>query len=284
MLINEFYVLTAGHCVQSNVASQYTIRIGEYNLFQPDVNTIDYAVSKIILHTNYTGLTNKRKAVKNADIALIRSKQPIVLGEFAWPICYFGSEEEEKEGLLELKRASKLVKKNLSKELNQRNNDFVEHQLTEEDLLEDGYFSNILDESNCESYSQADYYQALSGANGGQPSSYIPDNGVAAKHLNSLNRTGSNRLTAVDAYRGGDRSTDNATIQTIKYRTGFAANLLSEDTNKINLNVTRMTSLANLAIVVGWGKRSEKADHYSSYLQKSTLCLIPNKVCEHWYR
>lgn len=257
MLINELYVLTAGHCVQSNVASQYTIRVGEYNLFQPDVHTIDYAVSKIILHANYTGLTNKRKAVKNADIALIRSKHPIVLGDYAWPICYFDSEEEEKEGLLELKRASKMVK-NLSKvELNQRNNDFVEHQLSDEEMLaDDGYFS-ILDESNCESYSQMDYYQALNGLSSGQQSNSLLDS-MAAKHqLNpaaSLNRTtvGSHRLSIVDAYR--DNSTSVQQLQTVKYRTGAFSNLIAEDASPNKLNVSRLTSLANLAIVVGWGE------------------------------
>lgn len=259
MLINELYVLTAGHCVQSNVASQYTIRIGEYNLFQPDVHTIDYPVSKIILHTNYTGLTNKRKAVKNADIALIRSKHPIVLGDYAWPICYFDSEEEEKEGLLELKRASKIVKKNLSKELNHRDNDFVEHQLTDEELLEDGF--SILDESNCESYSQMDYYQTLSGLSLAGQQSLLDS--IAAKHLTALNRTGSNRLTIVDRFRdklvtksGNDPLAGNSTtfpMQTTKYRNGFS-NLIADDNSPNKLNITRLTSLANLAIVVGWGK------------------------------
>ena len=258
MLISEFYVLTAGHCVQSNVASHYTIRIGEYNLFQPDVNTIDYPVSKIILHTNYTGLTNKRKAVKNADIALIRSKQPIVLGDFAWPICYFDSEEEEREGLFELKRASKMVKKNLSKELNYRN-DFVEHQLTDEELLEDGYFS-ILDESNCESYSQPDYYQALNGPNGermnapgSQSLSFLVES-IAGKQLN---RIGSNRLT-VDGFREKAMEVlqDRSAVNSTKYRSSFM-NFISDDTSSNRMNVTKLTSLANLAIVVGWGKRLE---------------------------
>lgn len=301
-------MLTAGHCVQSNVASQYTIRIGEYNLFQPDVNhhRIDYAVSKIILHTNYTGLTNKRKSVKNADIALVRSKHPIVFGDFAWPICYFDSEEEEKEGLLELKRASKILKKNPSKELNYQN-DFVEHQLTDEELLEDGYFS-ILDESNCESYSQTDYYQSLSGTNQ-PPSNFILDS-MAAKHLNALNRTGSNRLPVADVFRDGkpvekieaqldkqsdeqleekldeklstdqptDRSTVNSTIQTIKYRSNFV-HLISDDSsaNRINLNATGLSSLANLAIVVGWGNKGLEVDPIDLSCQILHLidCLSP---------
>lgn len=253
--------------------SQYTIRIGEYNLYLPDMD-IDYQVAKIIIHSNYTGLTPKRKSTKNADIALIRTKDPIVFGDHAWPICFFDSEEEEKESLLELRRASKTVKKNLGKELNYKNNDFVEHQLSDDELMEDNYFS-ILDESNCESYSQLDlqtFNNVLNNEN--QQSNYL-DSNVAAKLMNSSTSRNLEQSHAMSL-----KSSMQQTTNLIKYPTTYPTNefpnSIGEDETLTKINVTKLSKLANLVIVVGWGKKHEKADHYSSYLQKSTLCLIPN--------
>lgn len=276
--------------------------IGEYNLYLPDVNTIDYQVSRIILHVNYTGLTNKRKATKNADIALIRSKNPIVLGDYAWPICYFDSEEEEKEGLLELKRQSKAIKKGIDKDLNY-SNDFVEHQITDEELLEDNYFS-ILDESNCESYNQLDFQILTNNLNNNHQQNHLDI--IATKNLN---RTKFDRFNDKSLDNNSSNLKLNLPIQSssssIKYPlvsnllannnllkeyptnpilSNNLKNLISEDHSLSKINITKLTSLSNLAIVVGWGKKHEKEDQYSSYLQKSTLCLIPNKVCEHWYK
>ena len=212
-------------------------------------------MSKIIIHANYTGLTGKRKSTKNADIALIKLKQPIVLGDYAWPICYFDSEEEEKAGLLELRTASKTVKKSLGTELNYKNNEFVEHQLTDDEQLEENYFS-ILDESNCESYNQYDSSSPAHSVNND------------SNYLDNRNRT-------------ADRSAwiHNSSTNSIKYPpTSNLPNFIADDeTHALStINITKLTKLANLVLVVGWGKKHEKADHYSSYLQKSTLCLIPN--------
>lgn len=288
--------MTAGHCVssQSNLPSQYTIRIGEYNLYLPDLNTIDYQVSKIIIHTNYTGLTGKKKSTKNADIALIRTKQPIVLGDYAWPICFFDSEEEEKDGLLELRKQmpSKIVKKNLAKELNYKNNDFVEHQLTDEDdSIEENHF-NILDESNCESYNQLNL-QVLNSLNNvltntNHQTNYVDNTNQMMSIRNKTSLT--DRL--IDRSSFLIRSINNASssidynqqlTNSIKYPISYPTSnypmnsIVDDDTNTFNrINVTKLTKLANLVIVVGWGKKHEKADHYSTYLQKSTLCLIPN--------
>ena len=205
-----------------------------------------------------------------------------MLGDYAWPICYFDSEDEEKASLLQLKKASKAIKKNLGKELN-FNNGFVEHQLTDEELLDDSYFS-VLDESNCESYNQMDL-QILNNFNQ-QQSNYLDNNlaPTSVEHLSVRNDTSSLKFNSSTQSKANFRSTTNLNL---KYPSSFT-NLIADESglnNGLNaINLTKITTLANLAIVVGWGKKHEKADHYSSYLQKSTLCLIPNKVCEHWYR
>lgn len=155
---------------------------------------------------------------------MIRTKKAIALGDYAWPICYFESEEEEKKNLDELK-ASRQFKRHLEQE--------------------DNYF-NILDELNCESYNHLDI-QALN-------------------NLNLMINKNANNSTAIQ--------------KSVKY----PANNFLTDENSLNNNKINVTKLSSLAIVVGWGKKHEKADHYSSYLQKSTLCLIPNKVCELWYK
>lgn len=38
------------------------------------------------------------------------------------------------------------------------------------------------------------------------------------------------------------------------------------------------------AIVIGWGKLSEKSEDFSSELQKVKLTIIDNKVCQNWFR
>lgn len=38
------------------------------------------------------------------------------------------------------------------------------------------------------------------------------------------------------------------------------------------------------AVVVGWGKKSEKSEVYSETLQKVKLTIVENEVCTRWYR
>lgn len=38
------------------------------------------------------------------------------------------------------------------------------------------------------------------------------------------------------------------------------------------------------AVVVGWGKKTEKSDQYSEKLQKVRLTIVANDVCTKWYR
>jgi len=37
------------------------------------------------------------------------------------------------------------------------------------------------------------------------------------------------------------------------------------------------------AVVIGWGKVSEKSDAYSDILQKTKVSIIDNKICQNWY-
>lgn len=85
-LISDRFVLTAAHCVleQSKRTirkSRLTIRLGEFDLSQPDDGEVDVGVERVIAHPNFQPNTFKN------DIALIELKQTVTFSDAIMPAC-----------------------------------------------------------------------------------------------------------------------------------------------------------------------------------------------------
>lgn len=100
VLVNKFYVITAGHCVkgealESAVTLKYA-RMGEYDITTDkdclqEMNgqldcadaPVDYDIEKIIPHPLY----NPNHPSKHHDIAILRLSQAVKYTDFIQPIC-----------------------------------------------------------------------------------------------------------------------------------------------------------------------------------------------------
>ena len=77
-IINEYWILTAAHCVQGEMASNTAVRVGSDNDYAQG-GTI-YDAEQIISHPNYSNNGN------NWDIALIKLEDPINFNENTQPV------------------------------------------------------------------------------------------------------------------------------------------------------------------------------------------------------
>lgn len=82
--------MTAAHCVQSQLNSNFIVRIGEHDLIRPDHNTRDYKVERIVIHDNYSKNSGFKTPanINNADIALLKITSDIHWNDYAWPVCF----------------------------------------------------------------------------------------------------------------------------------------------------------------------------------------------------
>ena len=77
-IINEYWILTAAHCVDGESASNTSVRVGSDDSYAQGGDSYDAA--EIISHPNYNSNT------MNNDIALIRLEDPISFNTFTQPV------------------------------------------------------------------------------------------------------------------------------------------------------------------------------------------------------
>ncbi|CAG0892846.1 unnamed protein product [Darwinula stevensoni] len=82
-LINDRYMLTAAHCVQSNLAGTFYVTLGSTNLFQWPAGQSIQIAAKAIMHPNYNSQTLQN------DIALLKLQTPLNFAAYPniRPIC-----------------------------------------------------------------------------------------------------------------------------------------------------------------------------------------------------
>ncbi|KAK5850786.1 hypothetical protein PBY51_001633 [Eleginops maclovinus] len=80
-LVSNQWILTAAHCIISNILSSYTLYLGRETQSGPNVHEVSSTVSKIIVHPDYN---NKRF---NNDIALIELSNPVTFNDYIRPVC-----------------------------------------------------------------------------------------------------------------------------------------------------------------------------------------------------
>ncbi|KAL2751137.1 transmembrane protease serine 9-like [Vespula maculifrons] len=82
-LINDRYVLTAGHCVRWTKVNDITVGLGVYDVDDPNDGYI-VPIDKMILHENFTS----NIIHDNNDIALIKLKNVVEYNAYVQPICF----------------------------------------------------------------------------------------------------------------------------------------------------------------------------------------------------
>jgi len=85
-LITERHVITAAHCTKdknkkSFLPSQFTVRVGEWDLSDQDNYSVELPVTSIVAHPNFrpNGFYN--------DVAIFTLKQPVQFSQYIQPIC-----------------------------------------------------------------------------------------------------------------------------------------------------------------------------------------------------
>jgi len=86
-IINEYWILTAAHCVSDESASNTSVRVGSDNSYAQGGDSYDAA--EIIVHENYSWNGN------NWDIALIRLEDPISFNNSTQPVVLICDQQVE---------------------------------------------------------------------------------------------------------------------------------------------------------------------------------------------
>ncbi|ESO90984.1 hypothetical protein LOTGIDRAFT_122334, partial [Lottia gigantea] len=78
-IIDETHVMTAGHCVSTNTASDMTVNVGEYDYSKTEAQDQVVGVSKITVHPDYQ--------LDENDIAILTLDKPLTFNDCVQPVC-----------------------------------------------------------------------------------------------------------------------------------------------------------------------------------------------------
>lgn len=72
--MNQWFILTAAHCIWDSKAANVQVRVGLHQLNDPSISRKTYRVDKIYVHPMYN---DKSDASAPGDIGLLKLKTPI---------------------------------------------------------------------------------------------------------------------------------------------------------------------------------------------------------------
>ncbi|XP_042233553.1 uncharacterized protein LOC121873847 isoform X2 [Homarus americanus] len=84
-IINDLYIITAAHCVNTISVDKLLVRVGETS--RQGQSTLQVPVQSIIVHPNYSGITSD-------DIALVKLARPLEYNEKILPVCLARGRED----------------------------------------------------------------------------------------------------------------------------------------------------------------------------------------------
>ncbi|XP_010739121.2 tryptase [Larimichthys crocea] len=87
-LISDQWVLTAAHCILTNITSHWRLYFGRETQRGPNVNEVNRTVSQIIVHPNYNN------SLLNNDIALMKLSTPVNFSDYIRPVCLASNTSE----------------------------------------------------------------------------------------------------------------------------------------------------------------------------------------------
>ncbi|KAK2820328.1 hypothetical protein Q5P01_023287 [Channa striata] len=79
-LISDQWVLTAAHCIITNIVTEWTLYFGRVTQNGTNPNEVSRTVSQVIVHPNFNKMFNN-------DIALMRLSSPVSFTDYIRPIC-----------------------------------------------------------------------------------------------------------------------------------------------------------------------------------------------------
>ncbi|RWS28859.1 trypsin-1-like protein [Leptotrombidium deliense] len=82
-LINDRYVLTAGHCIYNKDPKNISVALDFYNIRDFEETEMVHEIEKIIVHKDYDDHPKNPKA----DIGLLKLKKPVNITQKKLPIC-----------------------------------------------------------------------------------------------------------------------------------------------------------------------------------------------------
>lgn len=80
-IISAEWVLTAAHCIVTNILSPWTLYFGRETQAGPNPNEVSRSVVQIIIHPNYND------SLFNNDIALMKLNSSLTFTDFIRPVC-----------------------------------------------------------------------------------------------------------------------------------------------------------------------------------------------------
>uniref|UniRef100_A0A7N8Y2Z0 Zgc:123217 n=1 Tax=Mastacembelus armatus TaxID=205130 RepID=A0A7N8Y2Z0_9TELE len=80
-LINNQWVLTAAHCIDSTTLTNWTLYFGRVIQNGTNLHEVNHNLSKIVVHPNYNN------SLYNNDIALMKLSSPITFTDYIRPVC-----------------------------------------------------------------------------------------------------------------------------------------------------------------------------------------------------
>ncbi|XP_058453427.1 serine proteinase stubble isoform X3 [Malaya genurostris] len=88
-VVNDNWIVTAGHCVDDLLTSQIRIRVGEYDFshVQEQLPYTERAVARKVVHPKYNFFTYE------FDLALVKLEQALVFAPHISPICLPGTDD-----------------------------------------------------------------------------------------------------------------------------------------------------------------------------------------------
>ncbi|GAV04935.1 hypothetical protein RvY_15135 [Ramazzottius varieornatus] len=93
-LLNDIYVITAAHCLESAVNGNYVVRVGEHDIRVQNGGQENIAVSRLRLHPSYGG--QSRNFIH--DIAILRLSKAVTFRSKVLPVCLPVVSEEPAAG------------------------------------------------------------------------------------------------------------------------------------------------------------------------------------------
>lgn len=82
VLVDEYHLLTAAHCVNGYMKGSYIIRVGDHFTNVVEASEREMSIATWHVHEKF-----RNGQVNNNDIALIRTQQPIKFDQYVQPIC-----------------------------------------------------------------------------------------------------------------------------------------------------------------------------------------------------